>query len=221
MRLLLTPKFLGEDESGNVIADIPGSDPAAGIVLVGGHLDSWDLGTGAIDDGAGVAITTAAAKRIMAAGQPRRTIRVVWFGAEEPGGLGGEAYFKAHGTERHAVAAESDFGADRVWKFDVNLPGSAKAIGDRLTSVMAPLGIARGNAIAGDGTDVGPVMKAGTAAIDLAQSGIRYFDIHHSPDDTLDKVDPEQLRQNVAAWTAMLAVVADAPEEIGPVTPKP
>lgn len=221
MRLLLTPKFLGEGESGNVIADVPGSDPAAGIVVVGGHLDSWDLGTGAIDDATGLAITTAAAKRVMDAGQPRRTIRVIWFGAEEPGGFGGVAYEKAHRSERHVAAAESDFGADRIWKFDVNLPQSAAAVADRLAAVLAPLGIARGKEIAGDGTDVGPLMKAGTAAIDLAQSGSRYFDYHHTPDDTLDKVDPEQLRQNVAAWTAMLAIVANAPEEIGPVTPRP
>jgi hypothetical protein len=221
MHLLITPQFKGEGESGNVIADVPGSDPAAGMVVVGGHLDSWDLGTGAIDDGTGIAITTAAAKRIMDAGQPRRTIRVIWFGAEEPGGFGGEAYFKAHKDEHHAFAAESDFGADRVWKFDVNLPDSAKAVGDRVGTALADLGIVRGHEVAGDGTDVGPLHAAGVAAIDLSQSGTRYFDYHHTPDDTLDKVDPEQLRQNVAAWTAMLAIVANAPEEIGPVTPKP
>ncbi|NWM24858.1 M20/M25/M40 family metallo-hydrolase, partial [Escherichia coli] len=87
LKLLVTPEFRGEAESGNVIADVPGSDPSAGIILVGGHLDSWDLGTGAIDDATGVAITTAAAKRIMDAGRPMRTIRVVWFGAEEVGGF--------------------------------------------------------------------------------------------------------------------------------------
>jgi len=221
IHLLLTPKFLGEGESGNVIAEVPGSDPAAGIVLVGGHLDSWDLGTGAIDDATGVAITAAAAKRIMDAGQPRRTIRVVWFGAEEPGGFGGDAYAKAHKDERHVLAAESDFGADRVWKFDVNLPDSAKAIGDRLNVALGAMGIVRGKDAAGDGTDIGPILRTGVAAVDLSQSGTRYFDLHHTPDDTLDKVDPEQLRQNVAAWTAMLAIVANAPEEIGPVTPKP
>ena len=221
MRLLITPQFKGEGESGNVIAEVPGSDPNAGIVLVGGHLDSWDLGTGAIDDASGLAITTAAAKRIMDAGQPRRTIRVVWFGAEEPGGFGGEAYAKAHAGERHASASESDFGADRIWKFDVNLPESAKAVTGRLATSLAPLGIAQGREIAGDGTDVGPMMKLGTAAIDLAQDGTHYFDLHHTPDDTLDKIDPVQLRQNVAAWTAMLAIVANAPEEIGPVTPRP
>jgi hypothetical protein len=221
MKLLLTPKFLGEGESGNVIAEVPGSDPSAGVVLIGGHLDSWDLGTGAIDDASGVAITTAAAKRIMDAGTPRRTIRLVWFGAEEPGVFGGAAYWAAHKDERHAIAAESDFGADRIWKFDVNLPESAAALTARLTMAMAPLGIIKGSDIAGDGADVNPAHKAGVAAIDLAQSGTRYFDLHHTPDDTLDKVDPEQLRQNVAAWTAMLAEVANAPEDIGPVTPKP
>lgn len=217
MKLTLTPRQIGTRESGNVIAEVPGTDPDAGIVLIGGHLDSWDLGTGAFDDAAGLGLTTAAAKRIMDAGQPRRTIRVVWFGAEEVGVFGGKAYAEAHKGERHALAAESDFGADRIWKFDVALPENAAAIGDRLAIALAPLGIARGNAVAGDGADIGPTLATGVAAVDLSQSGLRYFDLHHTPDDTLDKVDPAQLQQNVAAWTAMLAVVANAPEDIGPV----
>ena len=216
LRLTLTPRQIGMRESGNVIAEVPGSDPAAGVVLIGGHLDSWDLGTGAFDDAAGLGITTAAAKRIMDAGRPRRTIRVVWFGAEEVGGVGGAAYAKAHAGDRHALAAESDFGADRVWRFDVALPPESTAIGDRLAAALAPLGITRGAAVAGDGTDIGPTLAQNVAAIDLTQSGLRYFDLHHTPDDTLDKVDPVQLQQNVAAWTAMLAVVANAPEPIGP-----
>ncbi len=203
------------------MADLPGSDPGAGIVLVGGHLDSWDLGTGAIDDGAGIAITTAAAKHIMDAGQPRRTIRVVWFGAEEPGGFGGDAYAKAHAAERHVLAGESDFGADRIWRFTTSLPSEAKPIQDRLATVLAPLGIELGRTPEGDfGTDVGPtVANSHVAGIGLSQSGLRYFDWHHTPDDTLDKIDPTQLQQNVAAWTAMLAVVANAPEDIGPSSP--
>ncbi|GAA3270114.1 hypothetical protein GCM10020258_43520 [Sphingomonas yabuuchiae] len=220
MKLVLTPRMVGTRESGNVIAEVPGSDPSAGIVLVGGHLDSWDLGTGAIDDASGIAITAAAAKRIMDAGQPRRTIRVVWFGAEEVGGMGGEAYAKAHAGERHATASESDFGADRVWRFEVNLPTTAKLVADRLQTALAPLGITRGSGLGGDGTDIGPTIKLGTAGIDLNQSGWDYFDSHHTPDDVLDRVDPAALRQNVAAWTAMLAVVANAPEAIGPVTPR-
>ena len=218
MRLLLTPRQVGEQESGNVIAEVPGTDPAAGIVLIGGHLDSWDLATGAIDDASGVAITAAAAKRIMDSGKrQRRTIRVVWFGAEEVGGFGGRDYAAKHGKERHVVAAESDFGADKVWRFETALPDTAKAIGDRLTSALAPLGIVRGNGTAGDGADIGPIVAQGVAGVDLNQSGLDYFDVHHTPDDTLDRIDPEKLRQNVAAWTAMLAIVADAPEEIGPV----
>jgi hypothetical protein len=219
LKLMITPQFKGEGESGNVVADVPGTDPNAGIILIGGHLDSWDLGTGAIDDASGVAITTAAAKRIMDAGRPRRTIRVVWFGAEEPGGFGGAAYAKAHASERHVLAMESDFGADRVWKFEIALPDGAKPIADRVAAALAPLGIGRGRGQANGGTDVGPVLQTGVGGIDLDQSGLRYFDYHHTPDDTLDKVDPEQLRQNVAAWTAMLAVAANAPEDIGKVPP--
>ena len=218
LKLLLTPKMIGERESGNVIAEVPGTDPGAGIVLVGGHLDSWDLGTGAIDDASGVAITAAAAKRIMDSGQrPRRTIRVVWFGAEEVGGFGGKAYAQRHGSERHATASESDFGADRVWRFETQLPESAKSVTARLASALAPLGIVHGSGLAGDGTDIEPTVATGVAGIDLNQSGLRYFDTHHTPDDVLERVDPEQLRQNVAAWTTMLAIVANAAEEIGAV----
>ncbi len=218
MRLVLTPQQTGSHESGNVIAEVPGTDTNAGVVLVGGHLDSWDLATGAIDDASGVAITAAAAKRILDSGKrPRRTIRVVWFGAEEVGGFGGNDYAAKHGKERHVVAAESDFGADKVWRFETALPDTAKSIGDRLASALAPLGIVRGTADGGDGADIEPIIAGGVAGVDLNQSGLDYFDVHHTPDDTLDRVDPEKLRQNVAAWTAMLAIVADAPEEIGPV----
>lgn len=217
MKLVITPEFKGQGDSGNVIAEVPGSDPAAGMVLIACHLDSWDLGTGAIDDASGCGIVTAAAKRIMDAGQPRRTIRVLWAGAEEPGVFGGRAYFEAHKSEYHAAAAESDFGADRVWRVAFAFPDSAKPVGDRLASALAPIGIAKGSKVVDGGADVGAVIAAGTAAIELSQSGLRYFDYHHTPDDTLDKVDPAQLRQNVAAWTTMLAIVANAAEEIGPV----
>ncbi|MBX9796803.1 M20/M25/M40 family metallo-hydrolase [Sphingomonas sp.] len=219
LKLVLTPRQIGMRESGNVIAEVPGTDPAAGIVLIGGHLDSWDLGTGAIDDGAGLAITTAAAKRLLDGPAPRRTIRVVWFGAEEVGGPGAADYFKRHGGERHALVAESDTGADRVWRWQATLPDEAKPIAARLTDALAPLGITRGDGAAGGGADVGPVARAGAAVIDLNQDASRYFDYHHTPEDTLERIDPAQLRQNIAAWTAMLTIVANAPEDIGPVPP--
>ena len=220
LHLTLTPKTLPDAESGNVVGEVPGSDPKAGTIVIGGHLDSWDLGTGAIDDGAGVAITTAAAKRLLDGPRPRRTIRIVWFGAEEPGGFGGEAYGKAHATEKFALAAESDFGADNVWRFSVNFPDSAKVIGDRLGAALGPLGIVRSREVAGDGTDVGPLFALGASAVDLNQDGTRYFDWHHTPEDTLDKIDIAQLRQNVAAWTTMLWIVANAPEDWDKATPK-
>ena len=214
MRLVLTPRFTGEQVSGNVVAEVPGSDSRAGIVLIGGHLDSWDLGTGALDDAAGVAITAAAAKRNMDAGRPRRTIRVVWFGAEEVGGFGSTAYRAAHQNENVVFVSESDFGADRVWRIDPGFTPANKPLLDRIAGLLAPLGIGVGPGPAGAGADLGAWARAGVAALDLQQDGTRYFDIHHTPDDTFDKVDPEQLRQNVAAWTAMLAEVANAPEAI-------
>ena len=221
MRLVLTPRFVGEQVSGNVVAEVPGTDPDAGIVLIGGHLDSWDLGTGAVDNAAGVAITAAAAKRIMESGRPRRTVRVVWFGSEEVGGFGSTAYRAAHKDENIVFVSESDFGGDRVWRMDSSLTPENKPIADRVAALLFPLGITRGSAPATAGADLGEWTQAGIAAIDLQQDGTRYFDLHHTPDDTFDKIDPEQLRQNVAAWTAMLSVVANAREPIGKLPPRP
>lgn len=222
MRITLTPRNIGTHQSGNVVAEVPGTDPSAGVIIIGGHLDSWDLGTGAIDDGAGVAITTAAAHRIMRAGRPRRTIRVVLFGAEEVGGGGGPTHFRVNNPTGNAVmVGESDFGADRVWRVEFSFAPANAALADRIAAVLAPLGIVRGNDPATAGADLGQWVRAGTAGIDLNQDGTRYFDYHHTPDDTLDKVDPVQLRQNVAAWTAVLSVLANAPERIEGITPAP
>ena len=219
--LRVTAHMDGKHPSGNVIAEIPGRDPNAGIVVVGGHLDSWDLGTGAIDDGAGVAITTAAAKRIMDAGQPLRTIRVVWFGSEEPGLFGGIDYAAKHKAEKHHLLAESDFGADRVWRFETSVADAALPGMKPLAEALAPLGIVPGGKN-GDasGSDIEVIQQQGMPVIELSQDGTRYFDLHHSPDDTLDKIDPVQLRQNVAAWTALLSIAANDPVDYGPVPAK-
>ncbi|WP_373491789.1 M28 family peptidase [Parasphingorhabdus sp.] len=210
LKLVLTPQNIGEQESGNVIAELPGSDPSLGMIVIACHLDSWDLGTGAIDDASGCGIITAAAKHIMTAGQPKRTIRLLWAGAEEVGIWGGKAYGEARKGDNHALAMESDFGADRIWRVEFNLPESAKPLADRIASALQPLGIGRGQLKAGGGADIQAIIKANNLAIiDLQQDGSRYFDLHHTPDDTLDKVDPEQLRQNVAAWTTVLAIIAN------------
>ncbi len=217
MHLTLVSQKTDGGHSGNVIAEVSGRDPKAPILLIGGHLDSWDQGTGAIDDAAGVAIMTAAAKHIMDAGRPERTIRVVWFGAEEPGGLGGKALAQAHANDSYAIAGESDFGADRVWRFASKLSTTDTAAYAQLAAALAPLGITKNDKGEADGTDVEPTITAGAPWISLNQDGTRYFDWHHTPDDTLDKIDPAQLRQNVAAWTTVLAVLSGGIES----EPKP
>lgn len=201
--------------SGNVIAEVPGRDPSLAPVLVSGHLDSWDLGTGAFDDGAGVAIAAAAAKRIMDAGRPLRTIRIVWFGAEEVGLFGGLDYRTRYGKQPHHALLESDFGADRIWKVDSKLGKDRIDEARKIGAALAPLGIVTGSFDNADGSDIGPMLADGLPGVGLSQDGTRYFDLHHTPDDTLDKVDPAQLRQNVAAWTAVLAILT------GPVQPSP
>ncbi|NJC09581.1 M20/M25/M40 family metallo-hydrolase [Polymorphobacter fuscus] len=204
--------------SANVSGEIPGRVPGE-IVVIGGHLDSWDIGQGVIDDGAGMAITLAAAKAIKDFGkdagvQPRRTIRVVFWGAEELGLIGGRAYAEAHKGENIVLAGESDFGADRVWRVSSKVAEAGLPLVAEIGRVLAPLGVAptRDNG-AGGGPDVGALGALGAGIIDLEQDGTRYFDLHHTPDDTLDKVDRAQLDQNVAAWAAAtwLAASDDRP----------
>ncbi|PLK25632.1 M28 family peptidase [Novosphingobium sp. TH158] len=207
LSLTLTGRTQENMPSGNVIADLPGRDPSLPMIIVACHLDSWDLGMGVIDDGAGCAIVTAAALKVQEGGKPLRTIRVLWAGAEELGGLGGQAYAKAHAKEPHALAMESDFGADRVW--NVKFTRLAPQVAESIKTALNPLGIVPNAGAADGGADVDAIIKAQKlAVIDLAQDGTRYFDLHHTPDDTLDKVDPAQLQQNVDAWTAVLKIVA-------------
>ena len=213
MKLVLVSQNIGIRQSGNVIAEVPGRDPSLPPILVSGHLDSWDQGTGALDDATGVAIAAAAAKRIMDAGRPLRTIRIVWFGAEEVGLFGGLDYRARHGKEPHHVLLESDFGADRIWKVDSKLGEARKAEAEAIGKALAPLGIVTGSFTEAEGSDIGPMLADGLPGVGLSQDGTRYFDYHHTPDDTLDKVDPAQLRQNVAAWTAVLAVLSGGIEE--------
>lgn len=211
MKLVLTPRNIGQQESGNVIAEVPGRDPSRGMILVACHLDSWDLATGAFDDAAGCGIIAAAAKYIMDNGQPLRTIRILWAGAEEVGIWGGKAYANAHTAEKHAIAMESDFGADNVWRVEHKLPKGADKVKKEINQSLLPLGISTLGPPASGGADIRDIIASNNlAVIDLQQNGTRYFDLHHTPDDTLDKIDPAQLRQNVAAWSTVLAIVANS-----------
>lgn len=210
--LMIKAALSKKAQSGNVIAEIPGRTKE--VVVIGGHLDSWDLGTGALDDASGLAITTAAAKLIDALpGKPRRTIRVVYWGAEEVGLWGANAYAEAYkGALRdHFVAAESDFGADRIWKMDTRFGPQAETVTKQILDVLRPLGVGPGANTAGGGADVGPLREAGVPVVDLDQDGSRYFDYHHTANDTLDKVDPAALKQNVAVWAATIYLLSESP----------
>lgn len=211
MKLRMTPQNIGQQESGNVIAEVTGSDPSKGMILIACHLDSWDLSTGAFDDAAGCGIVTAAAKQIMDHGKPLRTIRILWAGAEEVGLWGGKAYAKAHTGSNHAIAMESDFGADNIWRVEFNLPEASEDLQKQIAEALLPLGVSASGPTATGGADIRDIIASNNLAIiDLQQDGTRYFDLHHTPDDTLDKVDPKQMRQNVAAWSTVLAIIANS-----------
>lgn len=224
MKLVLTPQDLGQTTSGNVVGEIVGRNPSLPPVLIACHLDSWWLGTGAIDDGAGCAIVAAAALNVAKAGQPLRTVRVLFAGAEETGLWGSKAYSAAHINEPFAVALESDFGADRVWRFDSNFRETNPALHKKIAAAVVRFGVSAGTDVAGGGADIQVVKDQKGAIIDLQQDGTRYFDLHHTPDDTLDKIDPVQLRQNVAVWTQVVGILAGESTSIqtgGPVPSAP
>jgi carboxypeptidase Q len=193
--------------SGNVIAEIRGRERPGEIVLLAAHLDSWDLGQGAVDDGSGVAIITAAARLIR---DLPRTIRILLAGSEENGVHGGAAYGRAHASDNHVVALESDFGAGRVWRFDTRFAPAAMPYARAFQRALAPVGVLPGNNEAGGGADIGALRTAGVPVVDLSQDGTDYFDIHHTANDTLYAIDPAALRQNVAAWATFVYLAADS-----------
>ncbi|MFZ5670143.1 MAG: M20/M25/M40 family metallo-hydrolase [Pseudomonadota bacterium] len=219
IRLSLASTTNPDTVAWNISGDLVGGEAPEEIIVVGGHLDSWDPGTGAIDDAAGIAITTAAARLIGdLPRRPRRTIRVVMWGSEESGGSS-EAYAKARESEMSnlVIAGESDLGADRIYM--LQLPKNAASAPEfrDLPTLLAPLKIIVSRDPAPfAGSDTEGLQEAGVPVFSLRQDASRYFDLHHSADDTLDKVDPAQLRQNVAAWAALLWMIADSDYDFRP-----
>lgn len=205
--------------SQNVVGDIVGRTRPEEVIVLGSHMDSWDLGTGAIDDGAGGAITLAAAKAIAESGRrPARTVRVVLYGSEEVAqptdtGNGGGAYLRGIGAavETHVIAGESDFGADRIYALGLPPGAQGSAFARAAARVLYPIGVLPSpDPELHGGADIGPLAEAGVPVFGLSQDGSRYFDLHHTADDTLDKIDPEQMSQNVAAWAALVWLIADS-----------
>jgi carboxypeptidase Q len=206
-----------DGESANVIGEVPGRDMPGEIVVLGAHLDSWDLGRGAIDDGAGCGIVIEAARQIAAlARHPRRTVRVVLFANEENGLAGGRAYAAAHAAElsRHVAALEADSGTGRPLGLSWNAGPSAAPLFGQIAGVLGVLDAAA-LTIGGDGgADISRMLTAGVPLIGLSQDESTYFDFHHTANDTFDKIVPKDLDRAAAAAAVAGWCVAETAQPI-------
>ncbi len=217
-RLELGSRHLEEETSANVIGEIRGRETPEEVVLLAAHLDSWDLGTGAMDDGAGCAIVSETGRLIAALEQPpRRTLRILLTANEEFGLSGARAYAERHAEElgQHFAALESDFGIGKVLVFRSGVTEEAMPLVRDLARLLAPLGIEYHDMPAFGGADLGPIRPARVPFFDLPQDATDYFDYHHTADDTLDKLSAEDLKQNVAAYVAAAYVLAETTFDLG------
>lgn len=216
MRLVLTPQTLPDAVSHNVIADLKGSESPEQIVIVSGHLDSWDLGTGAIDDAAGVAVAMQAAQLCKQLGlAPRRTLRVVAWMNEENGLSGSRRYMAEYEASlpNHVGAIESDLGAGHPLGFTGIFSPSARTSLRQITSVLAPIGAILVDAGAA-GADINAMGRHGVPVFALMQDERTYFNYHHTAADTLDKIVPRELAENAAAMAVLGFALADMPQPL-------
>jgi len=217
VRLRLSGQWLGDATGANVIGEIRGTERPEEIVLIGAHLDSWDVGCGAHDDGAGVVEVMEAMRAIAALGvPPRRTIRAVLFDNEEHGLSGGKAYAEAHGAEPHVVAMETDLGGGAPLGWARTGTPEQRAW---LDAALAPLGIPVVGE--GGGADIGPLVPYGVLVAGLRPDDSHYFDVHHTHADTVDKVDPDALRAATGAVAGFAWLAANAPDAPLPVPANP
>lgn len=212
VRLSLASKVVPRTAAWNVVGELVGREAPDEVIVIGAHLDSWDVAESATDDAAGVAICAAAAHLIANLPmRPRRTIRVVLWGSEETGGSGA-AYADQHRAELSKImlASESDLGAGRIYQVAFSGdPWTDPRLVD-LAAVLAPLGIfASRQPATFAGSDVEDLRSAGVPVMRFSQDDRYYFDTHHSADDTLNKIDRADLNQNVAAWAALIYMVAE------------
>lgn len=215
MHLVLTPRLLPDAESANVIAEIRGSERPDEVVVIGGHLDSWDLATGAIDNASGVAMTMETIRLIRELGvAPRRTIRAVLFMNEENGLRGARAYAAEHPPATHFAAVESDAGVGDPRGFVTTLEGEElERFGEKL-ALLAPLGANRLESSESVGADTSPLTREGVTGFGVSPDNRLYFAYHHSPADTLDKIDPRHLRENAAAMAVLTWILANEEEPL-------
>jgi carboxypeptidase Q len=209
---------LPDAPSRNVVAEIVGREKPDEVVVLGGHIDSWDVGQGAMDDGGGSVAAWEAVRLLKRLGlRPRRTVRVVLWTNEENGGRGAEAYAKAHAGElsRHVMAMESDNGVFNPRGYVLGGSDSAAAVIRQVAALMQPIGATGLERVDGSpAADTEPLAAAGVPAMELDVDGSRYFWYHHSDADMLDKLDPAELARCVAAMAVMAYVVADLPERL-------
>ena len=226
LRVASTSRCEGTAQGANVIGEIPGRDAAADpakqqFVVLGAHLDSWDVGQGAQDDGAGVVTVIEAARRIGEMPvRPRRSLRVVLFANEEFGLSGAKQYALDHESElpRHFGAIEADLGSGRVFRFESRVPSSEVGRVIRIAGLLAPLGVPFTSNDTGGGADLGPLRDRGVPMFELQHDASGYFEIHHTDADRLDRVSPADLAFNVAAYATVAWGLADAPEPFTPLS---
>jgi carboxypeptidase Q len=216
-RLVLTPQSLPETTSYNVVADLKGTEHPEQVVIVSGHLDSWDLGTGALDDAAGVAMAMAAVELVRRLDlRPRRTIRVVAWMGEECGSPGAWAYAKQHEGElaHHVAAIESDLGAGHPVGFKAKIKDKAMAWLSPVSAILDAQGAGGIRPVDGTEADLTPLAYAGVPAFGLWQDSRTYFNFHHTAADTIDKIVPAELAENAAAMVVMAYALANATEPL-------
>ena len=213
IQLNVQAKEHGWQMSYNVIGEITGTEKPDEIVLIAAHLDSWDEGTGALDDGAGVGIVAAAASLIKSvAGPAKRTIRVILYANEEFGLIGAKQYVRDNEQElaNIIVAAESDFGAGKIYQLDTRFAADALPFVKDLVAELSAIGIAEGTNTARGGPDISMLPARGVPVVSLRQDGTNYFDYHHTPNDTLDKINPEDIQQNQTAYAIFTYMMANS-----------
>ena len=218
VRLSMEAQMLPDAESANVIGEITGRERPEEVVVLGCHFDSWDVGTGATDDGGACIASWEAVRLMKALGlRPRRTVRVVLFTNEENGGRGGQGYRDQHQAElaNHVMMLETDGGVFRPLGFGFSGSDSARATVTDIASLLAIVGATKIGA-SGGGSDISPSVQAGAVpSMSLDVDGALYFTLHHTMADTIDKIAPDDLARCVASLAVMGYVVADLPQRLG------
>lgn len=217
LRLKMEAALEADVESFNVVGEIRGSEKPDEIVLVGGHFDSWDPGMGASDDGVGCIVTWEAARLMKKLNiRPKRTVRVVLFTNEENGTRGGNGYRDQHAAEaaNHVLAVESDSGVFAPARLGFTGSAAARKIIGEIATLLAPMGMSDISG-GGGGADIGPISALGKVPM-MAYSGdsTKYFTIHHTPADTVDRIEPQEVSRAAASLAAMIYVVADMPQAL-------